>query len=111
MAKAQTGRYALLLGLAVAVIAAFVQFAPWNGVLLLVLGLVVGAMNVADKNSTAFLVAVLGLAIGAGAIGSVSILGAQIQTAVVVIVNNVVALAGAAALVVGAKAAYALAKE
>jgi len=111
MAKAQTGKWALLLGLAVAVIAAFVQFAPWDGVLLLVLGLVVGAMNVGDKDATAFLVAVLGLALGAGAIGAVSILGAQVAGWVTVIVNNVVALAGAAALVVAAKAAYALAKE
>jgi len=111
MAKSDTGKWALLLGLAVAVIAAFVQFAPWDGVLLLVLGLVVGAMNVADKNSTAFLVAVLGLAIGAGAIGSITILGAEVAGWVAIIVGNVVALAGAAALVVGAKAAYALAKE
>ena len=110
MAKAQQGKWALLLGLAVAVIAAFVQFAPWDGVLLLVLGLVVGAMNVDDKDATAFLVAVLGLALGAGAIGSVSILGAQVAGWVTVIVGNVVALAGAAAIVVAAKAAYALAK-
>ena len=111
MAKAQTGKWALLLGLAVAVIAAFVQFAPWDGVLLLVLGLLVGAMNVGDKDATAFLVAVLGLALGAGAIGAVSILGAQVAGWVVAIVNNAVALAGAAAIVVAAKAAYALAKE
>jgi hypothetical protein len=68
-------------------------------------------MNVADKEATAFLVAVLGLALGAGAIGSVSILGAQVAGWVNMIVANVVAFAGAAALVVAAKAAYALAKE
>jgi hypothetical protein len=111
MAKAQTGKWAMLLGLAVAVIAAFVAFAPWDGVLLLVLGLVVGAMNVSDKDATAFLVAALGLSLGAGAIGAVSILGAQVAAWVTAIVANVVALAGAAAIVVAAKAAYALAKE
>jgi hypothetical protein len=111
MAKGQTGKWALLLGLAVAVIAAFVQFAPWDGVLLLVLGLVVGAMNVNDKDATAFVVAALGLSLGAGAIGAVSILGAQVAAWVVAIVANAVVLAGAAALVVAAKAAYALAQE
>jgi len=111
MAKAQTGKWAFLLGLAVAVIAAFVAFAPWDGVLLLVLGLVVGAMNVNDKDATAFLVAALGLSLGAGAIGAVSILGAQVASWVAGIVGNVVALVGAAALVVAGKAVYALAKE
>jgi hypothetical protein len=107
MAKAQTGKWAFLLGLAVAVIAAFVAFAPWDGVLLLVLG----AMNVSDKDATAFLVAALGLSLGAGAIGAVSILGVQVAGWVAAIVGNLVALAGAAALVVAGKALYALAKE
>jgi len=111
MAKAQNGKYAFLLGIAVAIIAAFVAFAPWDGVLLLVLGLAVGAMNVNSKDATAFVVAVLGIAIGAGAIGSVNILGAQVAGWVNIIVANVVAFAGAAALVVAAKAAYAIAKE
>ena len=111
MAKSQTGKWALLLGLAVAVIAAFVTFAPWDGVLLLVLGLVVGGMNVKDKDATPFLVAVLGIGVGAMAIGSVDILGVQVAEWVSAIVANVIALAGAAAIVVGAKAAYALAKE
>jgi hypothetical protein len=111
MAKGQTGKWAMLLGLAVAVIAAFVAFAPWDGVLLLVLGLVVGAMNVSDKDATAFIVAVLGLGVGAAAIGAVSILGVQVAGWVTAIIGNVVALAGAAALVVAAKAGYALAKE
>ena len=110
MAKAQTGKWAFLLGLAVAVIAAFVAFAPWDGVLLLVLGLVVGWMNVAEKDTTAFLVAVLGLALGAGAIGAVSILGVQVASWVNLIVANVVVFAGAAAIVVAAKAAYSLAR-
>lgn len=111
MAKGQTGKWALLLGLLVAVVAAFVAFAPWDGVLLLVLGLVVGAMNVDDKEATGFLVAVLGLGMGAMYISSVSILGAQVAGWVTIIVSNAVAFAGAAALVVAAKAAYALAKE
>ena len=111
MAKGQTGKWACLLGLLVAIVAAFVAFAPWDGVLLLVLGLVVGAMNVSDKDATGFLVAVLGLALGAGAIGAVDILGSSIAEIVAAIVTNVVALAGAAALVVAAKAAYALGKE
>lgn len=111
MAKAQTGKWLFLLGLLVALVAAFVAFAPWDGVLLLVLGLMVGWMNVGDKDATAFLVAVLGLALGAGYIGAVSILGAQVAGWVTTIVGNVVAFAGAAALVVAAKAGYAMAKE
>ncbi len=111
MAKAQNGKYAFLLGIAVAIIAAFVAFAPWDGVLLLVLGLAVGAMNVSSKDATAFVVAVLGIAIGAGAIGSASILGAQVAGWINIIVGNVVVFAGAAALVVAVKTAYAIAKE
>lgn len=111
MAKGQTGKWAFLLGLLVAVVAAFVAFAPWDGVLLLVLGLVVGWMNVGDKDATAFLVAALGLSLGVGFIGAVSILGAQVAGWVTAILGNAVAFVGAAALVVAAKAVYALAKE
>ncbi len=111
MAKAQTGKWAFLLGLAVAVIAAFVDFQPWTGVILLVLGLVIGWMNVEDKNATAFLVAALGLGMGAGYIGAVSILGVQVAGWIVAIVGNVVALVGAAAIVVAGKAVYSIAKE
>ena len=111
MAKGQTGKWAFLLGLAIAIIAAFVTFDPWDGVLILVLGLVVGCMNVKDKDATGFLVAVLGLGAGAAAIGAIDILGEQVAGWITVIVGNVVLFAGAAALVVAAKAGYMLAKE
>ncbi len=111
MAKGQTGKWAFLLGLLVAIVAVFVAFSPWDGVLLLVLGLVVGWMNVGDKDATAFLVAVLGLSFGAGHIASVSIIGAQAAGWITAILGNVVAFVGAAALVVAGKAVYALAKE
>jgi hypothetical protein len=68
-------------------------------------------MNVNEKDATAFVVAALGLSLGAGAIGAVSILGAQVAVWVVAIVANAVVFAGAAALVVAGKAAYALAQE
>jgi len=117
MAKKEntSGKWAYIIGLLVALVAAFVVTVSaqvWS-IILVVLGLVVGWMNVSSKNATAYLVAALGfaLAVGAGIQGQIDILGSQIVIIIQVILGNVVVLIAAAALVVAGKAVHELAGQ
>lgn len=67
----KTGFYAFLFGLVVAVLLAFAPavLGSWGIVLLVVIGLVAGALNITQSESTAFLIAVIGLPLVTGALG------------------------------------------
>lgn len=70
MAPANTGRYVFLLGIAVALVAGIVaeasnlgNYAGWIALVLVLLGLIVGYLNITPKERHAFLVAVIALAL------------------------------------------------
>ena len=105
------GHYAFLVGVLLVVIAGLIpslQAATWVPWVLIILGLIVGFMNITAKETTEFLVATIALmAVGTGGLSAIPSAGA-ILTA---ILKNLVVFVAPAALIVALKAIYALAAE
>lgn len=94
----KVGHWALVAGLALSVLAVFAAI-PNVILYLFFLGLVVGFLNVREKESTAFLIAVVALL----AIGVAGLQLGQLTPLVTAILNNFLAFVSAAALVVAIK--------
>ncbi|MBD3304204.1 hypothetical protein GF343_03595 [Candidatus Woesearchaeota archaeon] len=104
------GHWAFIAGILIAVIAGLVP--AWNTPtvmwILVILGLVVGLMNITAKETVEFLVATIALVlIGTAGIQTLPALG-EIVTA---ILENIVAFVAPAALIVALKAIYELARK
>ena len=106
------GKWAFLIGLAIAIIAGFVTgYATTVALVLFILGLVVGLLNIAEKDSTKFLVATIALLAGVTAsISAVSMLGVVVSYANTIF-GNFIAFVSAAALVVAIKAVFETSKK
>lgn len=104
----QLGKWAFIIGGLVAVIHAFYAI-PYAGWIFAIAGIVIGAVNVKDRDAVSFLVVLLALTLGSVSnwLGIVPAIGAALNA----IVGNVVALLSPAALVVALKCAYALTKR
>jgi hypothetical protein len=114
----QVGGYALIVGVILAILAGLISgvtglasdTAAWIILILVILGLIVGLLNIKDKEVFNFLIAVIAL-IAVGAAGLVRIdqvlppLGSVLQA----IVSNITVLAAPAGLVAALKAVYTLA--
>lgn len=98
------GKYAYILGLILVVIAGLVPAVAgyaYMGLILVVLGLIVGFMNVAEKNVVTLLLSLLTLALVGNA--TLSFIPA-VNIYLINILQNIVLFAGAAAFVVALKA-------
>lgn len=108
--KAMIGKYAYIIGLLLAVVAGLVAAVAgyaYTPLILVVLGLVVGFLNVADKNVSVLLLSLLALAmVGNSTLDVIPAVNAFL----VAILANIVAFAGAAAFVVAIKAVLASTK-
>ncbi len=102
------GHWAFIVGILLAVIAGLVPQLQTSAVtwILVILGLVVGLLNITSKETTEFLVAVLSLMV-VGSAGAIPALGGIVLS----ILANIVALSAPAALIVALKAIYSLAAE
>jgi hypothetical protein len=98
----KVGKYAFIVGLALAAIAGLGFEASWVPWVLAVLGLVVGFLNVTAKESRGFLIAAIGLILSASAIQSLPYVG-EVLTRVVA---NVVTFVSPAVLVVALKSLF-----
>lgn len=99
------GRWAFLGGLILAVLAGFVEI-PNLLLFLFVLGLIVGFLNVTEKESTPFLIAVIALLL----IGVSSLQLGQLTGIAASILNNFIAFVAAAGLIVALKQILTVAK-
>ncbi len=103
------GSWAFLIGSVVAILAGLIWQAAatpaWVSWLLVVLGLVVGLLNITAKETTPFLVASIALLL-AGTGGRVAVLGAVINQ----ILENIVLFVWPAALIVALRAIWVSAK-
>ena len=104
------GHYAFIVGVVLAVLLAFVpqlrgDVAVW---VLVVLGVLVGLLNVQAKETTSFLVAILALILASSAS---ALTLATIWTGLTSILGNVIIFVSPAAIVVSLKAVYALAQD
>jgi len=99
------GHWALIIGIVIAVIAGFAVI-PALPVVLFVLGLIVGFLNIKEKESTPFLVAVIALLL----IGVAGLQLGKLTPVVISILNNFIAFLAAAGLVVALKQVIAIVK-
>ena len=108
MDMTKIGRYLFLLGLVIAVISGFVYTAPDMYVVagLLILGVIVGVLNVTGKEVQPFLLGTVALLLAGSALSALSALpgGAQIAS---IITHFTVFVAGGA-LIVALKEVYAV---
>ena len=105
MELVKIGHWALIIGIILAVLAGFTAI-PSLPVILFVLGLIVGFLNIQEKESTPFLVAVIALLL----IGVAGLQLGRLTPVVVSILNNFIAFVAAAGLVVALKQVIALVK-
>ena len=99
------GRWALIIGIILAVLAGFTRI-PSLPIVLFVLGLIVGFLNIKEKESSDFLIAVVALMV-------IGVSGFQLGTltaTVTSILKSFLALVSAAGLVVALKQVLAVAK-
>jgi hypothetical protein len=123
MVSQKLGSYAFLLGLVLALIFGIVAViasdlvAGVTGlvtIILVILGLIVGFMNIHDKHKTDFLIAAIAIAMIGSTAGGLAVLDSVLPGLGAVLVNIVLgveALVVSAALVVGLKQIMSLAKE
>lgn len=99
------GHWALIIGIVLAIIAGFtaISFLP---VVLFVLGLIIGFLNIKEKESTPFLVAVIALLL----IGVAGLQLGKLTPMIASILNNFIALVAAAGLIVALKQILSVAK-
>lgn len=107
MVDNRIGNWAFIIGVVLAILAAFVAI-PQLALILVILGLVVGAINVTGKETTSFLIAAIALlAAGTAGIAIVPTIGSYVDS----VLKNIIAFVGPAALVVALKEVYALAAK
>ena len=99
------GRWALIIGIILAVLAGFAEI-PSLAVVLFILGLIVGFLNIKEKENTPFLIAVVALMI----IGVSGLQVVSLMPRAVSILENFLVFVSAAALVVALKQVLAVVK-
>jgi hypothetical protein len=108
------GSYAFMLGVIVAVLAGLLplmgmQELGWVPLLLVILGFLVGLLNIKDKETTHFLIAALALGMGSTALSPLA--GIVGMDMVFDIFRNIALFVSPAAFVVAIKAIYEIARE
>jgi len=124
MKTGKMGEWAYLVSVVVAVLAGIAAAAgfgasSWVAVLLVILGAVVGLLNISEKETTSFLVATIALVVasaGASASGATGLFGVLnvvpgLGTLVNAIVANIAIFAAPAAIIVAVKAVMNLASK
>lgn len=100
----EIGKWAFIIGLIIAVIAGFIPgYTEAVLLILFILGLVIGFLNISEKDHVKFLVASVALLVlGVGSISALSILNI-VSTYLNAILSNFIAFVSAAALVIAIK--------
>lgn len=104
------GRWAFIVGLIVSVLLGFVTFS-YATLILVILGLIVGFMNVSDKESHDYLVAVIALmVVGVAGLQALSVFG-SLYTWVQTVLASFITFAAASSVVVAIKVLLATNQE
>ncbi len=101
------GKGSFIVGLVVAVAGGLGLEQAWFGWVLAVLGLIVGFLNISDKENQSFLLAAIALIVAASAVGAIPFIG----EAVTRIIANLVLFLGGAVLIVAVRSLFAVAKD
>lgn len=107
MDSEKLGAWSFILGVVIAVLVSLLSLdAPMLMIVLVLLGLIVGLLNVNDKDTTHFLVAVIALAAAGNAnVDLIPLIGAQLQD----VLRNIGVFVAPAAVIVALKAIYEMA--
>ncbi len=102
------GSYAFLGGVTIAILAGLLNLTSGAAILVLViLGLIVGFLNITQEETVGFLVAAIALIVaGTAKLSVIPVVGALLQA----VLSNITVLVAPAAIVVGLKEVYTLAK-
>lgn len=100
------GSIAFLVGLVIAVVGAFVSV-DWFPVLLVVIGLIVGFLNVSGGESRRFLIAAIAFLMAADALDTLPMVGLKVTD----IMLNIGYMVGAAALLVAILSLFEMSKD
>ncbi len=104
----EVGKWSFIIGIIIAIVAGLlpnIQAQPWVMWVLVVLGLIVGFLNITDKETTSFLIAAIALMTVGGT--GLTVFG-SVGGLVLGILNNIVAFTAPGALVVALKAVYSM---
>ncbi len=101
------GNYAFIGGLILAVLAALLTGVPWIIWVLVLLGLIVGILNVTGGETQGFLLAAIALILSANAVAALPFVG-DLATS---ILSNAVVFIAPAVLVVALKSLFGIAKD
>ncbi len=101
------GRWSFLLGVILSLLAGFGGQIPALITVLFILGLIVGFLNITEKESTSFLVAVIALLV----IGIAGLQFGKFTPIIIAILQNLIAFVSAAAIVVALKQVLSIAKR
>lgn len=102
MSQGKLGRWAFIIGLVISILLGFVSFS-YSALLLVILGLIVGFLNVTEKEALKFLVAVIALlVVGVAGLQAFSVWG-TLYSWVQTVLTSFTAFVGAAAVVVALK--------
>ena len=103
------GKWAFIIGLVIAVLAAFIGSSISASTVLLILfilGLIVGYLNITEKQLVKFLIATIALLLlGIGSISALSVVG-NVSGYLNTILANIISFVSASALVVALKTIY-----
>jgi len=108
MADGQIGHWSFIVGILLSILAGLIPTLQTSAVtwILVVLGLVVGFLNVTARETTEFLVAAVALML-VGSAGALPVLGGYVLS----ILANIIAFVAPAALIVALRAVWVLAQE
>ena len=108
---ASTGKWAFIIGVILAVLSGFLGI-PYLAIALLVLGLIVGFLNVSTKEEQPYLIAVITLlVIGIGGLQALSVLGVSLADWVNTVFANFITFVAASGLIVAVQAVIKSSRE
>ncbi len=116
LATQKIGVYSFLAGVAIAVLAGIAgglaaAYAGSLTLILVILGLIVGYLNISDKETLPFTVASIGLIVaGSANLTSIDTVVSGLGTVLQAILANIIVFIAPAVIIVGLKVVYALAK-
>jgi hypothetical protein len=102
MVSTTIGKWAFMIGLALAVLAGILFQAGWVFWVLALLGVIVGLLNIHAENSQSFLLAAVALTLSAAALNNLPVVGSFLKN----IMGYVAALVAGAMVVVALKALF-----
>ena len=104
---ALVGKGSFIVGLLIAVAGGLGFEQAWFGWVLAALGLIVGFLNISDKEYQSFLLAAIALIVAANAVGAIPFIGEVVTR----IIANLVLFLGGAVLVVAVKSLFAVVRD